>query len=112
MICDEAMRVLKRSEVIVKRDGEEDGLGPQLLESLKSSSPRRMIKSEKHSAIRADRNLEFMARLFFRAATKLSEDQEDILPQEDSENLKLSVFYVFSGLFPTDDSTEGQFSFA
>lgn len=93
----------------VKREADEDSmLGPQLLESLKfAGSPRRPLKSEKCASARADRNLEFMARLFFRATTKLSDDQEDILPQEDSENLKLSVYYVFSGLFPTDDSTEG-----
>jgi len=41
-----------------------------------------------------------VARAFFEAATKLSEDNEDILPQEDAPDLKLSVFYLFSELFP------------
>lgn len=41
-----------------------------------------------------------VARAFFEAATKLSEDNEDILPQEDAPDLKLSVFFLFSELFP------------
>jgi len=41
-----------------------------------------------------------MARVFFLAATKLSENNEDILPQEDGEGVKLSVFSVFASLFP------------
>ncbi len=63
-----------------------------------------------------------IARAFFEAATRLSEDNEDILPQvlatywvaafagcvftvvvllqEDSPDLKLSVYYLFSELFP------------
>jgi hypothetical protein len=92
-----------------KHEADEDAmLGPQLLESLKFAvSPRRQMKSEKFATARADRNLEFMARLFFRATTKLSDDQEDILPQEDSESLKLSVYFVFSELFPAEDVTEG-----
>eukprot|EP00283_Hemiselmis_rufescens_P003201 CAMPEP_0173430366 /NCGR_PEP_ID=MMETSP1357-20121228/8814_1 /TAXON_ID=77926 /ORGANISM="Hemiselmis rufescens, Strain PCC563" /LENGTH=142 /DNA_ID=CAMNT_0014394687 /DNA_START=349 /DNA_END=773 /DNA_ORIENTATION=+ len=41
-----------------------------------------------------------VARAFFEAATKLSDDNEDILPQEDAPDLKLSVFFLFSELFP------------
>eukprot|EP00286_Rhodomonas_abbreviata_P002481 CAMPEP_0181345692 /NCGR_PEP_ID=MMETSP1101-20121128/32897_1 /TAXON_ID=46948 /ORGANISM="Rhodomonas abbreviata, Strain Caron Lab Isolate" /LENGTH=90 /DNA_ID=CAMNT_0023457689 /DNA_START=461 /DNA_END=729 /DNA_ORIENTATION=+ len=41
-----------------------------------------------------------VARAFFQAATKLSEDNEDILPQEDGADQKLSVFHLFSELFP------------
>lgn len=41
-----------------------------------------------------------LARAFFQAATKASGDSEDILPQEDGEESKLSVFYVFAELFP------------
>mmetsp|Transcript_2704 Transcript_2704/g.2325 ORF Transcript_2704/g.2325 Transcript_2704/m.2325 type:complete len:414 (+) Transcript_2704:213-1454(+) len=40
-----------------------------------------------------------LARAFFLAATKMSDDSEDILPQEDSEEMTISVFGVFSGLF-------------
>jgi hypothetical protein len=40
------------------------------------------------------------ARAFFQAATKLSDDSEDILPQEDGMDQKLSVFHLFSELFP------------
>ena len=41
-----------------------------------------------------------VARAFFHAATKLSDDDEDILPQEDSTDVKLSVFGLFAELFP------------
>jgi len=41
-----------------------------------------------------------VARAFFQSATKLSEDNEDILPQEDGVDQKLSVFHLFSELFP------------
>ena len=41
-----------------------------------------------------------VARAFFHAATKLSEDDEDILPQEDSSDVKLSVYGLFAELFP------------
>ena len=41
-----------------------------------------------------------VARAFFHAATKLSDDDEDILPQEDSLDVKLSVYGLFSELFP------------
>ena len=41
-----------------------------------------------------------VARAFFHAATKLSDDDEDILPQEDGADQKLSVYYLFSELFP------------
>ena len=97
--------------VAIKSEVDEDVLlGPQLLGALKFSSKGRCpIKSEKYSANRSDKTLEYMARLFFKATTKLSSDQEDILPQEDSETLKLSVFYVFTSLFPIDDVTEGDF---
>jgi hypothetical protein len=95
--------------VAIKSEVDEDALlGPQLLEALKFASKERCpIKSGKSSTNRSDKTLEHMARLFFRATTKLSSDQEDILPQEDSETLKLSVFHVFTSLFPIDDITEG-----
>lgn len=41
-----------------------------------------------------------VARAFFHATTKLSDDDEDILPQEDSLDVKLSVYGLFSELFP------------
>jgi hypothetical protein len=41
-----------------------------------------------------------LARSFFVATTKVSTDNEDILPQEDSDEIRLSVFTIFSGLFP------------
>lgn len=41
-----------------------------------------------------------LARVFFEAATKASPDSEDILPQEDGEDTRLSVFYIFAELFP------------
>mmetsp|Transcript_18181 Transcript_18181/g.28203 ORF Transcript_18181/g.28203 Transcript_18181/m.28203 type:complete len:415 (+) Transcript_18181:215-1459(+) len=41
-----------------------------------------------------------LARAFFSATTKLSQDIEDILPQEDSNEMKLSVFNIFASLFP------------
>lgn len=41
-----------------------------------------------------------VARAFFHAATKLSDEDEDILPQEDGDENKLSVYYLFSELFP------------
>jgi hypothetical protein len=41
-----------------------------------------------------------IARAFFHAATKLSDEDEDILPQEDGDENKLSVYYLFSELFP------------
>jgi hypothetical protein len=40
-----------------------------------------------------------VARAFFIAATKSSEDEEDILPQEDGKSL-LSVFSLFAKVFP------------
>mmetsp|Transcript_47066 Transcript_47066/g.114676 ORF Transcript_47066/g.114676 Transcript_47066/m.114676 type:complete len:491 (+) Transcript_47066:255-1727(+) len=40
-----------------------------------------------------------VARAFFQACTKLSDDNEDILPQEDGAE-RLSVFCLFSELFP------------
>eukprot|EP00960_Hanusia_phi_P074060 768143-Hanusia_phi.AAC.3 len=41
-----------------------------------------------------------VARAFFQACTKLSDDNEDILPQEDAVDYKLSVFHLFAELFP------------
>jgi len=41
-----------------------------------------------------------VARAFFKACTKLSDDSEDILPQEDAVDNKLSVFHLFAELFP------------
>eukprot|EP00285_Hemiselmis_virescens_P000003 CAMPEP_0173378558 /NCGR_PEP_ID=MMETSP1356-20130122/1697_1 /TAXON_ID=77927 ORGANISM="Hemiselmis virescens, Strain PCC157" /NCGR_SAMPLE_ID=MMETSP1356 /ASSEMBLY_ACC=CAM_ASM_000847 /LENGTH=550 /DNA_ID=CAMNT_0014331659 /DNA_START=242 /DNA_END=1894 /DNA_ORIENTATION=- len=41
-----------------------------------------------------------VARAFFSATTKLSENIEDILPQEDGADRRLSVFCLFSELFP------------
>ena len=41
-----------------------------------------------------------VARAFFHATTKHSDDDEDILPQEDSLDVKLSVYGLFSELFP------------
>jgi len=41
-----------------------------------------------------------IARAFFMAATVKSGDDEDILPQEDGPDEKLSVYYLFSELFP------------
>ena len=41
-----------------------------------------------------------VARTFFQACTKMSEDDEDILPQEDAVDYKLSVFRLFTELFP------------
>jgi hypothetical protein len=41
-----------------------------------------------------------VARAFFHAATKLSDEDEDILPQEDGVDNKLSVYFLFSELFP------------
>jgi len=47
-----------------------------------------------------DRNNARIARVFFEAATKASQDSEDILPQEGGSGEDLSVFNVFSILFP------------
>jgi hypothetical protein len=47
-----------------------------------------------------DRQNARIARVFFEAATKHSNDSEDILPQEAGRNADLSVFHVFSILFP------------
>jgi hypothetical protein len=41
-----------------------------------------------------------VARVFFDAATKVSTDSEDILPQEGGPEGDHSVFHVFSLLFP------------
>jgi hypothetical protein len=41
-----------------------------------------------------------VARAFFHACTKHSEDREDILPQEDAPECQLSVYSVFADLFP------------
>lgn len=47
-----------------------------------------------------DRQNARIARVFFEAVTKHSDDSEDILPQEGGCNADLSVFHVFSILFP------------
>ena len=47
-----------------------------------------------------DRHNARVARVFFEAVTKTSNDSEDILPQEGGRNADLSVFHVFSLLFP------------
>lgn len=47
-----------------------------------------------------DRHNARIARIFFEAVTKASEDSEDILPQEGGAGQDLSVFHVFSVLFP------------
>ncbi len=44
--------------------------------------------------------LDQMAWFFFNAATKLSDSREDILPQEDSDEQRMSVFAAFTDLFP------------
>jgi hypothetical protein len=49
---------------------------------------------------RADDELGRLSSAFFLATTKPSTDNEDILPQEDSDEMKLSVFSIFAGLFP------------
>eukprot|EP00802_Teleaulax_amphioxeia_P013917 Tamp_13972.p2 GENE.Tamp_13972~~Tamp_13972.p2 ORF type:complete len:227 (-),score=45.61 Tamp_13972:515-1195(-) len=46
-----------------------------------------------------------VARTFFKACTKLSDDDEDILPQEDAVDYKLSVFRLFAELFPEFTNT-------
>ena len=47
-----------------------------------------------------DRKNARIARVFFEAVTKASLDSEDILPQEGGPTADLSVFHVFSLLFP------------
>ena len=49
---------------------------------------------------RAEDELARLALAFFTATTKSSTDNEDILPQEDSDMMKLSVFNIFASLFP------------
>eukprot|EP00961_Rhodomonas_salina_P120067 1615784-Rhodomonas_salina.2 len=41
-----------------------------------------------------------VARAFFHACTKHSDDREDILPQEDGPDCQLSVYSIFADLFP------------
>ena len=48
----------------------------------------------------AEDELARLALAFFTATTKCSNDNEDILPQEDSDEMKLSVFHIFASLFP------------
>ena len=48
-----------------------------------------------------------LAQAFFEATTKESIDNEDILPQEDSDEVQLSVFNIFSTLFPEAVGGEG-----
>ena len=47
-----------------------------------------------------DKENAYIARCFFKAATKQSTDCEDILPQECGEDADHSVFYVFARIFP------------
>eukprot|EP00960_Hanusia_phi_P022790 673506-Hanusia_phi.AAC.1 len=47
-----------------------------------------------------DKENAYIARCFFKAATKQSNDCEDILPQECGEDVDHSVFYVFARVFP------------
>jgi len=47
----------------------------------------------------AEEEVARLAWYFFKATTRLSSDNEDILPQEDSEDMKLSVFTTFADLF-------------
>ena len=49
---------------------------------------------------RGEDEMSRLARAFFSAATKESTDNEDILPQEDSDEVQLSVFNVFATCFP------------
>lgn len=74
-----------------------DALGS--FEDRQMSSPRgRGRGSERRSS---SENLSVkIARAFFQAATVKSGDDEDILPQEDGPDEKLSVYYLFSELFP------------
>ena len=60
-------------------------------------------KKELHiisASTNAEEEVARLAWYFFKATTRLSSDNEDILPQEDSEDIKLSVFTTFSDLFP------------
>jgi len=55
----------------------------------------------------SDDSFSRLAKMFFLASTKLSENNEDILPQEDGEGAKLSVFSVFANLFPETVGANG-----
>mmetsp|Transcript_52722 Transcript_52722/g.163602 ORF Transcript_52722/g.163602 Transcript_52722/m.163602 type:complete len:364 (-) Transcript_52722:224-1315(-) len=60
-------------------------------------------KKELHiisASTNAEEEVARLAWYFFKATTRLSSDNEDILPQEDSEDIKLSVFTTFADLFP------------
>jgi len=59
-----------------------------------------MVTDEEHYAQ--------LARAFFSAATKESTDDEDILPQEDGDDAKLSVFHLFCELFPEVAALNGK----
>jgi len=56
----------------------------------------------------AEDELARLAWAFFTATTKSSTDNEDILPQEDSEDMQLSVFSIFAGLFPEAVGEQGE----
>ncbi len=47
-----------------------------------------------------DAQIEMMAWNFFNAVTKFSDSREDILPQEDSDEQRMSVFAAFTDLVP------------
>ncbi len=55
----------------------------------------------------ADENIGRLAMSFFQACTKVSDSDEDILPQEDSEDMRMSVFAAFAELFPESIGDDG-----
>lgn len=55
----------------------------------------------------SDDDIAHLGRSFFVAVTKLSENAEDILPQEDSEEIRMSVFTAFAELFPESVGHDG-----
>ncbi len=55
----------------------------------------------------ADENIGRLAMAFFQACTRTSESDEDILPQEDAEDLRMSVFAAFAELFPESIGDDG-----
>ena len=56
---------------------------------------------------KAEDELTRWSRVFWRATTKSSDDRNDLLPQEDSEAVQMSVFNIFSHLFPEVVSSRG-----
>ncbi len=55
----------------------------------------------------ADENIGRLAMSFFQACTRVSDSDEDILPQEDSEDMRMSVFAAFAELFPESIGDDG-----